>query len=262
MANEDMEEQVGDVAPMLDDDDDDEGKKPSKPFSIIIGVLIAAIWIAVLCVLIKLDVGGFGSKVLAPVFKDVPIINKILPDTTDEELIASEEYPYSSLAEAISYIKELELKLDQYESREAVKDDTIKELESEVSRLKSFEDNQLVYETIREKFYTDVVFGDKAVDVSNYKEYYESIEPEIAEKIYKQVVEKMALDEQYQTFANTFSEMDPKSAASILNEMSGNLETVVGILNAIETENRAQIMEALAKIDPVYAAKVTQLLVP
>ena len=72
----------------------------------------------------------------------------------------------------------------------------------------------------------------------------------------------MALDEQYQTFANTFSEMDPKSAASILNEMSGNLETVVGILNAIETENRAQIMEELAKIDPVYAAKVTQLLVP
>ena len=50
--------------------------------------------------------------------------------------------------------------------------------------------------------------------------------------------------------------------ASILNEMSGNLETVVGILNAIETENRAQIMEELAKIDPVYAAKVTQLLVP
>ena len=39
MANEDMEEQVDDVAPMLDEnEDDDEGKKPSKPFTIIIGI--------------------------------------------------------------------------------------------------------------------------------------------------------------------------------------------------------------------------------
>ena len=35
---------------------------------------------SILCLLIKLDVGGFGSGVLAPAFKDVPVINKILPE--------------------------------------------------------------------------------------------------------------------------------------------------------------------------------------
>ena len=36
--------------------------------------------------LIKLDVGGFGSGVLAPVIKDVPYLNKILPDSVTEEV--------------------------------------------------------------------------------------------------------------------------------------------------------------------------------
>ena len=53
-------------------------------------LIIVIIWVAILCVLIKLDVGSFGSNVLAPVIKDVPVLNKILPEesvvtTNDEE---------------------------------------------------------------------------------------------------------------------------------------------------------------------------------
>ena len=39
-------------------------------------VVIILVWVAILCALVKLDVGGFGSGVLAPVLKNVPIINK------------------------------------------------------------------------------------------------------------------------------------------------------------------------------------------
>ena len=55
----------------------------------LVTIVIVIIWLAILCLLIKLDVGGFGSGVLAPVLKDVPVINKILPEdavvTTDDE---------------------------------------------------------------------------------------------------------------------------------------------------------------------------------
>ena len=42
-------------------------------------VAIVCVWLLILCLLIKLDVGGFGSNVLSPVLKDVPVVNRILP---------------------------------------------------------------------------------------------------------------------------------------------------------------------------------------
>ena len=79
----------------------------------LVTVVIVVIWIAILCLLVKLDVGGFGSGVLAPVLKDVPVVNMILPEeavnSTDEE----ESYGgYMSLREAVDYITELELELE------------------------------------------------------------------------------------------------------------------------------------------------------
>ena len=59
----------------------------------LIGVLIVITWLSVMCLLIKCDVGGFGSRVLRPVFKDVPMINKILPDASDEEVAIESDYP-------------------------------------------------------------------------------------------------------------------------------------------------------------------------
>ena len=38
-------------------------------------VFIVILWLAVVVVVIKLDVGGFGSSVMTPILKDVPVIN-------------------------------------------------------------------------------------------------------------------------------------------------------------------------------------------
>ena len=89
--------------------EDDEANGVSVFF---VTLVIVIIWIAILCLLVKLDVGGFGSNVLAPVLKDVPVLNKILPaetvvSTDDEEAYGG----YTSLREAVDYIRELELEL-------------------------------------------------------------------------------------------------------------------------------------------------------
>ena len=55
---------------------DDEGGGLS---AFLVTFIIVIVWIGILCLLIKLDIGGFGSNVLAPVLKDVPVLNKILP---------------------------------------------------------------------------------------------------------------------------------------------------------------------------------------
>ena len=48
-----------------------------------VAIIIVAIWLLILGLLIKMDVGGFGSTVLYPVLKDVPVVNKILPSTQE-----------------------------------------------------------------------------------------------------------------------------------------------------------------------------------
>ena len=58
-------------------------------------LLIVILWLAIVCVVIKMDVGGFGSSVLTPILKDVPVINMILPSKSlpaSEENTGSESY--------------------------------------------------------------------------------------------------------------------------------------------------------------------------
>ena len=63
-----------------DDLDGDEETVGGKILVFFVTIIIILIWLAIFAMLIKLDVGGFGSGVLAPVIKDVPYLNKILPD--------------------------------------------------------------------------------------------------------------------------------------------------------------------------------------
>ena len=51
----------------LDAEEDDEEGSVSMA---LITMFIVIIWLAILCLLVKLDIGGFGSGVLKPIFKD------------------------------------------------------------------------------------------------------------------------------------------------------------------------------------------------
>ena len=64
--------------------DDGEEKKSNKLVIVFVTILIVLIWLAIFVLLIKLDIGGFGSNVLRPVLKDVPVLNMILPEASDE----------------------------------------------------------------------------------------------------------------------------------------------------------------------------------
>ena len=124
----------------------------------LVTIVIVIIWLAILCLLIKLDVGGFGSGVLAPVLKDVPVINKILPEdsvvTTDDE----EAYGgYTSLREAVDYIRELELELERVQSASNTDSEEIESLRAEIVRLQTFEDSQVEFDKARREFYEEVL---------------------------------------------------------------------------------------------------------
>lgn len=235
-------------------------EKDNKLLSAIIVFLIILIWLGIFVVLIKLDVGGFGSEVLAPVLRDVPGINKILPEASEGEL--AEELPYKSIAEAAEYIKELEQELASYQSADNTKDTQIADLQTEVERLRQFEQRQKEFEEEKAKYYEEVVFGDKAIDPEYYKTYYESIAPENAELLYKRAIANYVQSEQLKELAKYYSSMDPAKAAQIFVEMTGDLDIVVSLLKSMNANQSGEILSALSDLDAVLAAKLTKLLMP
>ena len=237
----------------------DSSKKGSKVKTLLFLLLFLVVWVAIFALLIKLDVGGFGSGVMKPIFEDVPIIKEILPE---DNSVGSNDSQYKSLADAITYIKELEVELQKANDTIKTDNELIAELKSEVERLKIFEQNQEAFEKLKEKFYDEVVFGTEALDYNYYKVFYESINPDYAEILYKQVLEKYMYDEKYRELANAYTEMKPKKAAAALYEMTGNLEVVVSILQNMDTDSRAAILDALSDIDAVFCGKITVMLVP
>lgn len=238
-----------------------EEKKGNKLVSILIGILIILVWLVIFAALIKFDVGGFGSSVMRPIFKDVPIINRILPDAADTE-VSTDEYPYKNLAEAIDHIKDLEKQIDKYKKAGDDSATQIADLQAEVDRLKTFEDNQAAFEQEKQQYYNEVVFGASAIDYENYKRYYEEIEPDYAAELYKQVAQQYLYDEQYKDLAEAYTNMKPAKAAAALYEMTGNMDIIVGILKNMEADSRAKILNALSDLDAVYCAKITALLAP
>lgn len=238
----------------------DEEKESGKGVLALVTVLIVIIWLGIIAILIKTDVGGFGSTVLYPVLKDVPYINKILPnqDSAINE-ITDTQYQYSSLDDAIDRIKELELQLDEAQNNKKKDKQTIKDLKKQIEDLSTYKEDQAAFEKEKEKFYEEVVFSDEAPDINEYKTYYESIDPENAEVLYKQVVEQITCDDEVQDYAKTYSQMKPKEAAAIFDTMTDNLGLVSDILMCMGAQARADI---LGKMNAETAAKLTEIMEP
>ena len=225
----------------------------------LVTVVIVAIWLAILCLLVKLDVGGFGSNVLAPVLKDVPVINMILPEEattpTEEEAYGG----YTSLREAVDYITELELELERAQSESNSDSEEMEQLRAEIERLRTFEDAQIDFDRIRTEFYNEVVYAEKGPGAEEYQKYYESMDPTTAEYLYKQVVEQIEEDKEAQEYAQTYVDMKPKQAAAIFETMTDDLDLVARILSQMSSQDRGKILGAM---DAEIASRLTRIMDP
>ena len=192
----------------LENTEEEEGGS-SKLAVALVTLVIIIVWLAILALLIKWDVGGFGSTVMRPLLKDIPYVNRILPDSEDD-LSTEEDYPYKNMDEAVAYIKELEQELAQAQQGSSENSAYIADLEAQSQKLKEYEANEAAFEEEKEKFYNEVVFSDQAPDIEQYKEYYESIDPDNAELLYKQVVEQQQTDSKISDYVKGYSQMKPK----------------------------------------------------
>lgn len=230
----------------------DEESGGSKIVTILIVILIILIWLGAFGLAIKFDVGGLGSEALAPVLKDVPLINRILPSGST----GSSPKEYATLDAALKRIQELELQLESQSSSNGVDSSYIAELEAEVNRLKVFEKEQEKFAEEKRMFDEEVVYADAAPDITEYQKYYENMNPDNAAEIYRQVIEQVRYNQEVIDQADRYANMEPAAAAAILDTMtSGDLDMVCAILKNMNTEASALILQEL---DSNVAAKITK----
>ncbi len=242
-----------------------EEEEESKPIAtFLVTSLIVLVWIGILCLLIKLDVGGFGSSVLKPILKDVPVINKILPseqmspeeggDVENEDTAG-----YKSLKEAVKQIKFLESQIEEIQSANTSYVDDIVTLKAEIERLKTFEDNQVEFQRVKNEFYEEVVYAENGPGAEAYQKYYESMDPTTAEYLYKQVVQQLKESSEIQDYAKAYAAMKPKQAAAIFEAMTENLDLAARILKTMGADERGAILGAM---DPEVSSKLTKIMEP
>lgn len=241
-------------------DMDEETSIGGKIAVFFVTLIILIIWLAIILLLIKWDVGGFGSGVLGPVLKDVPYVNKILPESAlVQESTEDSAYAFDTMEDAVNRIKELEIQLAESQNTSNANAEYIAQLEGQAAELAQYKQDEADFEAEKQKFYEEVVFGDAALDIEEYMTFYESIDPANAEIIYRQVVEQNAVDEELEDYIKTYSSMKPKEAAAIFDTMTDDLKLVADILKNMDAQSRADI---LGKMNSETAAKVTEIMEP
>lgn len=229
------------------------GGGSGKFLTVLIVFLIVLIWLAILALLIKFDVGGLGSDVLRPVLKDIPVINRILPDVSDEQEAYENAYPYKNLGEAVEYIKKLEVLVDKYIEENSDYAERLKEMQKEIDSLEHYEEEQEEFAELREKFDYEVVFNENAPSTEEYLKWYAVMYPNNAAKIYEELLAKKIRETSIQEQADDLAAMDPGKAASVLSEMPSDIDLVCSILGCMKMKQRTAILE---EMEDLFAARI------
>ena len=130
----------------------------------------------------------------------------------------------------------------------------VQQLQSEVQRLKKFEDNQETFAKRVKEFDENVVYNDKAPDTEEYKKYYEGIDADNAAEIYREVCKQYQYSQEIKDQADTYAKMEPAKAAAILEEMTSDLKLVASILDNMQPAKSALILQSMTA---TTAAQVT-----
>jgi flagellar motility protein MotE (MotC chaperone) len=238
---------------------DDQIEGSSVPVALVT-IFIIVIWLGIIILLIKMDVGGFGTNVLKPILQDIPVVNLILPSESGTETTKDKSYGgYTSIKDAVEDLNKVQQQLEQAQNTNATYSEQIETLKAEVKRLQTFEDNQVEFQKIKEQFYEEVVYAENGPGAEEYREYYEEMDPSTAEALYKQVIQEEAVNAKMKDYVATFSGMDASAAADILSAMTDDLDLAAEILSNMSATQRAAIM---AEMDASIAARLSKIMKP
>ncbi|NLL69652.1 MAG: hypothetical protein GX238_00800 [Epulopiscium sp.] len=227
--------------------EESEKKRNKKGKWIVILVLVFVAFLASL--VMYSDFAQIRSQHLPTVLRKIPIVGNLVPSLAEQNSSVEKEEDKSKSEEELVELQETYKQL--LEQNQA--------LEKEIKRLKEIESLQLEFQQQKEEF-ARIMMSQDGFDKEAYVAFYEKLNPEIAEMLYRYSVERVQYSREVKQYAETFQEMDESSAAAILEEMGQtDMALVVLIITHIDVEQRARV---LGEMTPKTAATITKQMAP
>lgn len=231
----------------------------------LIGAIVVVFLVAgVFAALVKLDIFGIGTQIVAPKIQNIPIINLILPKTemTIDETGLNEtqdlgDYNFQSLEQAVEKLKATEILLKEKEQQAETLNSEIELINKEIERLKVFEQKQVQFEADKAAF--DQLVAEQAGPEA-FMTYVEQVYPEQALSIYGDLVQEQKINDDIAEISDMYGNMKAVKAAAILEETTKtDIDMVSQILFQLEPSLSGAI---LAAMDPTVADKVSRYMYP
>jgi len=238
-------------------------KKLFLIFLLMLSIFFGTIWF-----IAYNDIGGVQKYA-----RNIPLIGKLMPAPTDLKSVEEELMSYSNnkllkytlklyqeneenkddLVKAKKKLKSVDVKDSSGLEEKYMKiSDELKETLDEVERLKEYEDAYVELKKERDKLNKLLALK----DTSGYKQHYESIAPKEAKQIYELVLQKQQLDENFKNYLLSFSNMQPKKAALVIEQlMRTDFDVVLRVIENLDTEVSGNI---LSNLDTTYASMITK----
>jgi flagellar motility protein MotE (MotC chaperone) len=236
---------------------DKKGKKKKKGGFPVVAVIALLLIIGSIVALLFFNVFGFRENYVMPYLRNAPLIGPLFPAPPEgEEGGDAGKYANTSREELISMITALEYQVQTMEKNEAATRDQIAKLNETINYLRGFESQIEAYRQIKAEFDQMIALGDPEA----YKNFFESISPENADRLYQEVLKHVQYDDEFKKYASAFAMMDAGEAATALtNLLTTNSTLLVKILWAINTESRAEIFN---EMEPNNVSRIARLMEP
>ncbi|NJD01284.1 MAG: DUF615 domain-containing protein [Ruminiclostridium sp.] len=212
------------------------------------------------------NINGLGERYRKTI-QGIPIARLALPapaDPLDPRYLTDEEIKekYKEfkklneelnklLAESEKKQEELQKYKDEYDRYKAENDKFAQQL---AERAASLDEERLKLNDLKKTIDELIANSDK----TGLKEYFETVNPVLAEQIYADVVKQQQIDENAKKFAQIYEAMDASAAAQIFEEMGNSkIDLIAETLKNMKKEKSAEILAAMT---PAFASKLTEKL--
>lgn len=200
-------------------------------------VLVVLLIIGALVGVVGFNLFNIRDKYLASTLQKIPIVKNLvtLPETENTTEVTADELT--------AKINDLESQLNAVQKK---LDDSNKNLDlkqTEIDRLKVFEQQQTDFKAEKEKFDTTIALSDPA----SYAEYYEQISPDLAEQLYPQAKAEAEKQKEVSKYLSVINEADESSSAKALEQLiPSDLDLVVAILKNVKKEKSGAILSEMS----------------
>lgn len=186
-------------------------------------LLLTLVLFSVLLGLIKMNVGNFASDVLAPVIADVPVVRKVLPKDlqkkTEAEILAEQTATVSMNSETASQAGTASATMDQSETMDLgteAQDGNNEEITASETTMQTMADSETAAQAEADALAEQEAQAEEAA-LADYVDTYSQMKPKDAAKVFDNM-----MPDQADLVVKILENLTPNQRAAILSKMNVN----------------------------------------